>query len=1263
MALLSDPTFLIYQLRISFLRSNDPTGDRILDFDGLAVPPIADPAARGGTPSSVSPVRRRNTSASEFRHQVAQNTMANPYIMACGYYPETDTASSPDVRYDGGYFYSRPTMRQARTDNGVRGQDGGMAPAPSARYPDGGGGAGRNRNTNRNAKVAPTQGGAEEVVGLGVVPQHPEMMVTLTGAKAEVPLSRRSLDTVRRRPSPMLLPEEAVDTGSLSDSAEPVAASDLRRPSLPIPPRRSLDTARHPMPSLTTLRAYQDLANSSAAKDRAQGGNLSTIRLQRPTELMRKGSSRDAIALGIDFDVKTIFESGEQSGDIYAHQYRHPQAQKSEQEQKPADDGQEQGNASTETSRASRQRQPQIPIHKQDIQRQASGPRSREDAVRSPKKNSSNIELRSKRSEASFKIALGPLREDRGANASSLKRSVTMPTRRPGGSSGSGSGSSGALGADGHAGQRSKWMGGNLRGVANAGTYAAGGHPRAGAMAPNTGYAAGWVGGVPENSWDHSSDEDSDAAQSSRRGAGTQTWYGPRSGIRPISMFPVPGGAALPVPPMPVLFGADDSDDDIDLEGDEGSSKTPALIGLGFGRGLRSHAASPNPSVRSRASSASRSVDRRRSNKLLLSPPPTAVSVVQGAHTLLPLAPSAVSSVKYDRLMQDTHGSRPRGRSDPEGRQSVRTSVAQAGSWSLSSGSAIDAAANKDRIQTPTVGSIATRQRSESTNPLLSGSNRPALTFSRNSRGAGTPAGAASLSSTPAEVAEATEYVPPPVPKKSGLAALLAGNTELRQNPFAEEFSLVGGTASGATSIELKMLLFYGDKRSKPFKVKVRQGVTVEQAIGFALYQYIDERRDPPLEENVQDVVIWALRIADDGEIDDDFPALDRTRPVAKFAFDEFILCLATPEQVRLNEGVRERQGKTRRMARPSPVAPLASAAAPAAAKLSAADRELRYTLAPRVESSQVILRPSFLATASTAVLFVGNSLQNRIATQIQSNNGSGAAPGAPATLVPGGAAAAAAATASAATAAAAAMGPFQSRLLKIHVLGEPSSAEALRTTTVNAGVDLPISQVLSHVCRKWAFSEDEYVLGILDKPGLEVLGPDMLIVQIPQDAELCLYRAGGPLPSLESLARARQPAPAPLFGQQPQANVGAEAESVVLGSGDATPSLIYRTFPVIRRAQMFARHERSLVIDGEVVTLMPSDHRTDSTKTLTFHISNITCKRNQRSPKKVKLLINRRGNTGEKSLDLEAMSEEDAMHICTIINRLHQRHVYQAVV
>ncbi|KAJ1941506.1 hypothetical protein GGF37_003521, partial [Kickxella alabastrina] len=182
MALLTDQTFLIYQLRVSFLRSSDPTGERILTFDDLST---ITPGRRrqSSTPPGSNTTGRRSTAASEIRRHVLHAAQPNAYIIASGYCPETDQPHSPEIHpYDehtATPSTSRPTPRLQGESSGGR----------------------RAKQSNRNAKVAPTREGREEVVGLGVVPQHPDVL----DAYSETDTMRRSLDTVRqRRPQAMV---------------------------------------------------------------------------------------------------------------------------------------------------------------------------------------------------------------------------------------------------------------------------------------------------------------------------------------------------------------------------------------------------------------------------------------------------------------------------------------------------------------------------------------------------------------------------------------------------------------------------------------------------------------------------------------------------------------------------------------------------------------------------------------------------------------------------------------------------------------------------------------------------------------------------------------------------------------------------------------------------------------------------------------------------------------------------------------------------
>ncbi|KAJ2705190.1 Component of a membrane-bound complex containing the Tor2p kinase, partial [Coemansia spiralis] len=754
----------------------------------------------------------------------------------------------------------------------------------------------------------------------------------------------------------------------------------------------------------------------------------------------------------------------------------------------------------------------------------ASGTRQRlrlYDAAQTRKKSAAGIELRTRRNEPSLRIPLTSLHEERNAGSSLLKRSATLPTKR---TYAAGHGGAGHGGAGAAAGQKSKWVG----------AYAE--HRPVQASG-----ASGWVAGARDTGWDQSDDDDDDdITPLSRRGANTQTWFGPRAGIRPISMYPAPrANAPFPMPPVPLMFGADDSDDDIDLEGDEGSSRTPAALamgmGLGLARGLRPHAPSPSPSARSRCDSVAAGADWSRAPRFAPRPSALAASVPLASPLTSPAALSAAPGALYSSLAPDGPGSRPRGISVPEGLQSSRNSHIPPGT---------SRPASKDGRQL-LVGAVATPPASSSSN----GEQPAARSLLQRIGDSGAPAIGAG--------AGRAVYVPPLAPKQSGLAVLLTTKMAVCQNPFSEEFSSVAGAAGEGSMVELRLFVQHGERRSGQLTIRVRKAATVEQAIGFALYRYIEDDCEPNLEDDLQDVVMWSLRIAMDGEVDDDFPAFDRTLPVANFAFDEFALCRSSPDQVRVNEGIRVRQGRPPRMVRPKALAPLSSSAGSASTPASAPanKQELLFQVAPRTETRAAVLQPSRMATASTAGIFVGSALLGQpdhspLPAEADQEHAGRAGGAASLTM----------------------QEPSQARLVKIHVQGESSSAHALRATTIEASTGATIRMVLAQVCRKRQLLEDQYVLGILDpSTGFAVCNSDMLVVQVPQDARLYLHRVGTALPSLG-------PAQAPLYGQQ-QPLSDAVVPLAPEASAVGVPSAYY-TFRVTRRAQMFTRHERSLVID-----------------------------------------------------------------------------------
>ncbi|CAH1759309.1 22504_t:CDS:2 [Entrophospora sp. SA101] len=137
----------------------------------------------------------------------------------------------------------------------------------------------------------------------------------------------------------------------------------------------------------------------------------------------------------------------------------------------------------------------------------------------------------------------------------------------------------------------------------------------------------------------------------------------------------------------------------------------------------------------------------------------------------------------------------------------------------------------------------------------------------------------------------------------SALSVLIAEKKSKLDNPFREKYSFFAGKGD-LNPIKLKLYLPFCKEPTKPLVLIVKRDASVEEVIGYTLYQYWDEKREPILESRLCNVVQWIMRIVeDDGEIDEDI-ALERTRKISKFAFDQFALCIANPTQVKQNEAL-----------------------------------------------------------------------------------------------------------------------------------------------------------------------------------------------------------------------------------------------------------------------------------------------------------------------------------------------------------------------
>ena len=74
-------------------------------------------------------------------------------------------------------------------------------------------------------------------------------------------------------------------------------------------------------------------------------------------------------------------------------------------------------------------------------------------------------------------------------------------------------------------------------------------------------------------------------------------------------------------------------------------------------------------------------------------------------------------------------------------------------------------------------------------------------------------------------------------------------------------------------AVKLQIYLPFSQEHLKALMIAVKPETCVEEVIGYALFEYINEGRIPLLSDRQLAVTNWNLRIVeDDGSIDDDFP-------------------------------------------------------------------------------------------------------------------------------------------------------------------------------------------------------------------------------------------------------------------------------------------------------------------------------------------------------------------------------------------------------
>ncbi|KAF9476816.1 hypothetical protein BDN70DRAFT_811618 [Pholiota conissans] len=430
-------------------------------------------------------------------------------------------------------------------------------------------------------------------------------------------------------------------------------------------------------------------------------------------------------------------------------------------------------------------------------------------------------------------------------------------------------------------------------------------------------------------------------------------------------------------------------------------------------------------------------------------------------------------------------------------------------------------------------------------------------------------------------------------PQTSSLSAMLA-SSKSSSNPFAEMYATISGRGESASTNVQIYFPHSKQPQGKAMDLNIRRDATVEEVIGFALWNYWEEGWLPKLDEGLTgeddpkwstklSAVGWILRIAeDDGEVDDDFPPPDRMEKVAKFS-EAYAILEATPTQIQQN---RILESKIQR--RPS------------------------RTIAKKSADKLNLPNPIISSTAPGSTLFGSNIVSGGLSTSL---------------------------------------GPSSSHgpqiFLRIH------TADAVHiSTTIPVSAGMYMQEALELVCRRRKLpNPNEYALLLADKS--IILPLDRTVASLEGKRELLLVKRSM-LPQmdvviLKGIGKTTDPN-ASIFKRMSD-TPEQQSSSVTDFTSAYKKYTIYRKMPML-----VARQERTLAIDGDYIHIMPSTNKArvvfDSGKTSSYHIKSIAdCQQSAKTSSIFKLILNR--TAGNKRYDFEAESPRIAAEIVQTIKNL----------
>lgn len=482
------------------------------------------------------------------------------------------------------------------------------------------------------------------------------------------------------------------------------------------------------------------------------------------------------------------------------------------------------------------------------------------------------------------------------------------------------------------------------------------------------------------------------------------------------------------------------------------------------------------------------------------------------------------------------------------------------------------------------------------------------------------------------------QALPPPRPismvqPKSLLSAAIQSKRTKAAMPF-ESFASLSGQGD-PNPLSLRIWAPFAKSTTKPFEVLIRRSVheneandrqvTVADLIGLSLWRYSEEKLEPAISPEKMNVNRWTLRLVEDEEVDYDFPALERTKPVVAFttvnnraqrsrsnakSYDEFALVEASEDQFQQNQTLtpqfkQEAVEKSTEADFPTPKNTFSQASA----------------LAP-AQGTQPRLNP--LLTTMTAFR-QNSSLADSPAI------GSATTPNSTRSGV--------------------------KKLLRIHI--HSADAAPGQMITLDVTTDTYMAEVLDIICKRRQLDKANHVLKLTGSGTVVLL--DRTVQSIGARSDLDLFRrrfaTDGPLTMSGSPSNSSPKVP--FMADRPEIRkirkgqmLGAHPLAQEAIKQDELGSANYRKYTVWRKQPMrfVGMNERVLAIDGEYLHIMPAQSGKTmfegQGKTTTVHFSNVVgCKVTRRHPTNFKVVVYKATETN-KRYDFEAKSTDEAAEI-----------------